>query len=154
MRLKKIAVTVSVTPYANAAARAVAGADVRREQPRRERDERDAEQEEDVDEEERPVDAAQLPQDGVVVDPDDPDRQEADGVADVRRPQPRELVREAVLAELRHLDVEDEQRRGDREDAVGERLEPRGAQRIASRPTVRPGGSSRSFSSASSTPGT
>src|SRR3954452_22364646 len=90
----------------------------------------------------------------MVVDPDDPDRQEADGVSDVRGPQLRELVCEALVAEVRHLDVEDEERRGDREHTVGERLEPRRGQRIASSPTVRPGGSSQSFSSASNTPGT
>ena len=104
----------------------VTGPDVGREQSRRERNEGDAEQEEDVDEEEDAVDAAELPQDRVVVHPDDPDGEEADRVADVGGPEPDKLVREAVLAELGNLDVQDEQRRGDREHAVGERLQPGG----------------------------
>src|SRR5206468_11986702 len=50
---------------------------------------------------------------------------EADRVADVGRPDLEQLVPERALAgpDLR-VDVEDQQRRGDREDAVGEGLEP------------------------------
>ena len=66
---------------------------------------------------------------------------EADDVADVRGPETHQLVREAVLAELGHLDGEDEQRRGDREDAVGERLQPGGRHALEQR--VEPDGQPR-----------
>jgi hypothetical protein len=59
----------------------------------------------------------------VVVDPDDPDRRERDGVGGEVRPLPAQLVREAdARPDAGDVEVEDEQRDGDRQNAVGERL--------------------------------
>jgi hypothetical protein len=49
-------------------------------------DERDPEQEVEIEEEQGAMDALDPPQDPVVVDPDDPDREERDQVGGKRRP--------------------------------------------------------------------
>ena len=58
---------------------------------------------------------------GVVIGPDDPDRDEADRVRGVARPDAKELLAERVAA---HREVEDQERRGKGEDPVRERLQP------------------------------
>jgi hypothetical protein len=88
-----------------------------------ERDER--EQEPDVQEQEDAVGTFDLLHERMVIDPDDADREEAHRVGHVRGPDLEETVPEVgrVLPDLR-IDVQDQQGRGDREDAVGERLQP------------------------------
>ncbi len=59
----------------------------------------------------------------MVVDPHDPDRDEADRVGGVLLPDVQELSAERVVELLGEPDVDDQQRGGDREDAVREGLE-------------------------------
>src|SRR5438552_2189728 len=66
--------------------------DVRREEPCRKRDERDDREEQHAKRQKRPVDAADLVHHRVVVDPDDPDGEEADRVSGVLRPDRQELL--------------------------------------------------------------
>ena len=71
------------------------------------------------------VDLAELAKHGVVIDPHDPDREEARRVGEVRRPEVEQRLAEIpVLLDVGDDDLEDEQRDRDREDAVRERLEP------------------------------
>ena len=66
----------------------------------------------------RAVDACQEPKDRMVIDPDDSDREEADGVRGIRRPEPQQLAPELAVRRRRH--GKDQQRDRDREHAVGE----------------------------------
>jgi hypothetical protein len=91
---------------------------------RRERQERDGQQQQQVEEEQRAVGARHRLHAVVVVDPDDPDREEARRVRQVRRPEVEQRVAEAAPRRGGDADLEHEQRRGDREDAVAESLEP------------------------------
>jgi hypothetical protein len=117
------AVAVSVAPVDERGGPRILVADVFGDQPRRERDERHHHQERDVQEQERPVRSLDLRHHGVVVHPDDPDRQEAHHVPGVRGPGASELrCRWALVRDL-GIDVQDQQGRRDREHAVGERLE-------------------------------
>src|SRR5204863_2604040 len=102
--------------------------DVLRDEARREREERDAQKQADVRDEEAPVGPLDLTHDRVVVDPHDPDRDEARRIRGVGRPDVHEALAEVrrVAYDLR-VDVQDQQRGGDREYAVREGLEPRGA---------------------------
>jgi hypothetical protein len=61
---------------------------------------------------------------GVVVDPDDADGEEAGGVGEVGGPQVQQLVAEVGSLDVRHPDLEDQERCRDREHAVAECLEP------------------------------
>ena len=61
-----------------------------------------------------------------MVHPDDADGQEADQIGGVRRPEVDQIPNE-VRAVRRDTEVENEERRRDREDAVAESLEPAGA---------------------------
>ena len=64
-----------------------------------------------------------------MVQPDDPDRQERSEVGEVRRPAGGEGTEEVAVGNLDgvwNLEVEDEQRDGDRHHAVAERLDPGG----------------------------
>ena len=65
----------------------------------------------------------------MVVDPDDPDHEEAHDVAGVRGPLLQQRLAEPVLGVLGHVDLQHEQRDGDREHAVAERLDPAHARR-------------------------
>ncbi len=98
---------------------------VLRHEPGGEGDERDTQEQENVQQEEGAIDLADLIHQRVMVHPDDADRQEADGVPDVRGPDVQQLSREASPAafDLR-VDVEDEQRRSDCNDTVSEGLQP------------------------------
>src|SRR5262249_49180947 len=62
----------------------------------------------------------------VMVDPDDPDRDEARDVRQIGRPDAGELVTEVRTARRGNTDFEYEERRSDREDAVAEGFEARG----------------------------
>ena len=104
----------------------VAAAELGGDQAGRERDEGHHHQEADVDEEEEPVDVPDLREDPVMVDPDDADGQETDGVGGVAGPDVQEPAAQVAGA---GPDVEDEEGGGDGEDAVAERLEPRGGHR-------------------------
>jgi hypothetical protein len=89
----------------------------------REGDGHNPHQQEEVTHEQRPVHLRYLGQQGVVVHPHDPDGQEADHVGEVVRP----VVSEHPGAEPLSADrqqVEDEDRDGDGEHAVAERLGP------------------------------
>src|SRR3989475_12923792 len=74
---------------------------------------------------ERAIGARHLAHDRVVVHPDEPDREEADRVSDVGRP---DVQQPGAQVGMRRADlgvhVEDEKRRGDSEHAVRERLQP------------------------------
>ena len=77
-------------------------------------------------------------EDGVMIHPDDPDRDEAHREPRVGRPQLQQPVRERVAAVgRRHLDLEHEQRDGDREHAIAERLQPGLAHAVHVRPARR-----------------
>ena len=82
----------------------------------------DEHQEENVDEQERAVGVSYLVEHGVMVDPHDADRDEAEAVRRVARPDVQQLVAEV---RSRGVEVEDEQRRRNGEDAVAERQESR-----------------------------
>jgi hypothetical protein len=90
----------------------------------RERYEGHAHQQQQVQNQQRVVDADDVLEDVVVVDPHDADAEEADHVAEVRRPETDQRFTE-VLARLDvgHADLDDQQRDRDREDAVAERLQ-------------------------------
>src|SRR4029079_1102836 len=61
----------------------------------------------------------------VVIDPHDPDREEARRAGEVRRPEVEDGATELPgLLDVGDDDLEDEQRDRDREDAVRKRLEP------------------------------
>ena len=105
---------------------------------RRERQEGDGQQEEVVDEQHRPVDPPDQRDGVVVVHPDDPDREEARHIGEVRRPEVEQLVAEVLGRGDREL--EHEQRRGDREHAVAERLEAAGAGLVHGRIVAERGG--------------
>ena len=104
----------------------VAGAAVAQvlgDERRRERHERDPHQQQQVDQVERPIDPREAVELGVVVEPDDPDCEKAREEREVRRPKLGECMPEAVLSRVGHLELEDQQRDRDREDAVAERLD-------------------------------
>ena len=63
------------------------------DQPGRERQERDEQQEQEVQPEEQPIGADHVARDRRVADPDPPDRQEADDIAEVGRPLAGERAR-------------------------------------------------------------
>jgi hypothetical protein len=100
-------------------------AEVIRNDPGRKRQKGDAAQHRDVREQEDAVGVADHHEERVVVDPPDPDDQERDGVGGVLRPRVRQRSAERT-ARRDHGDVDDQQRGGDREDAVREDLEPGG----------------------------
>ena len=87
---------------------------------RREWHEGDAHEQEKIDEEKGPIRFPDEREDDVVVDPHDPDREEAERIREVRRPDVEQPVADVVS---RDLHLEDEKRRRDGEDAVGERLQ-------------------------------
>ena len=60
----------------------------------------------------------------VVVDPHNPNGEEADGIGRVRRPQTAELVPELSVLGFWHFDLEDQQGDGDGQHPVTERAEP------------------------------
>ena len=72
-----------------------------------------------------PVDAIDHRHVGVMVDPPDANYQERNGVGGVLRPRVLEL-RPEVCTRSVHGDVDDQERRGDREDAVGKGFESAG----------------------------
>jgi hypothetical protein len=126
--LNSAAVSVSVMPYAIAAARAPSprmfsatsrvGKGMNATTIRKP----------DGDHQEGAVRVIDLFHHGVVVHPDDPDRQEADDVGDVGRPGALELMRERrtrrrARSEMA-VDAQDQERRRDGEHAVREGLEP------------------------------
>ena len=84
----------------------------------------------------RVVDAGDHVEHAVVVRPHDEDRQEADDEGHVGRPVGEQLVPEGGLAGVRgrHVQGEDEQRGGDGEDAVRERLDAAGLVDLERRP--------------------
>src|SRR6516162_2423934 len=87
---------------------------------RRKRDERDNQEQQQVDEHEGAVGTLDRSHVVVMVDPDDPDRDEARHVGEVGGPDARELVAELRAARAPDADLEYQQCRGDREDAVAE----------------------------------
>jgi len=96
------------------------------DQAGRKRDERHKHQERDVDQEEEAIHRFDLSEDGVVVDPDDADREEADGVSDVTGPV---LKQPGSKFAWSYPNVQDEQGCRNSEDAIAEGLEPRGGDR-------------------------
>ena len=97
--------------------------DVVGEQRGREGQERDPHQHEQVHEEEPAVGARDQLEHAVVVHPHDPDHHEREHVGDVGRPLVAERAREVAGAHVRDLDLEDQQRDRDRDDAVAEGFE-------------------------------
>ena len=107
---------------------AVLGQDVLIDERCRERDDPHGDQEQKVQVEEAPVDARAVLEKGVVIHPDDADREEAHEVRRVGRPEAQE--RGGQIGRVSgHAELQDEQRRRDREDAVAEGLEPARAHR-------------------------
>ena len=86
------------------------------------REERDGEQEEQVQSEEDAVDVVEVVGETGVRDPGGADRQEADEVHEIGRPTPQELLQRRTGRPERK--VEHEQRDGDGQHAVTERLHP------------------------------
>ena len=96
-------------------------------EPGRERQEGDRHQQQQVDAHEPVVQVLQALEDAVVCEPEPSDRDEARRVAQIGGPLIPDAGPQVVELGLRNVDVEDEQRDGDREDAVAERLRsPRG----------------------------
>jgi hypothetical protein len=85
---------------------------------------RHQQQEREVQEQQRPVHAAEPVEEGVVVDPDDADGAEADDVGGVVGPLRAQRAQQA-RAHVRHVQVEHQQRDGDREHAIAEGLRAR-----------------------------
>src|SRR3954469_4144383 len=112
---------------------AVVLAQVLRQQRRRPRQHRDQHEQQQIADQHGVVDDLNAPQHRVVVDPDHADGQERHDIGRVARPLLPQLVRErARRLRLRHPQLEHQQRDRDRDDAVGERLEPRLAQGYSS----------------------
>src|SRR4029453_9516365 len=110
-----------------------------------ERDQPGPQQQVQIQQQQRPVHLDDLGEDPMVVEPDDPDGQEADQVGDIAGPLGPQGVRERLaLAELWGADVDDQQGDGDGEPAVAEGLQPRGGHdpnrpgRARHRPTPSP----------------
>ena len=107
-----------------------------------ERDHGGRQQHGEVGEQDGAVDEANLVEDGVVVDPDDPDDQEADQVGQIRRPLVSEGRGKPTLPQFLargDAEVEDEQCDGDGEDSIAERPDPLAAhQSGGSRPIRSP----------------
>src|SRR5207247_9181765 len=93
-----------------------------------EREDPHGDQEQKVQVEEAPVDARAVLEKGVVIHPDDADREEAHEVRRVGRPEAQERGGQIGRVSW-HAELQDEQRRRDREDAVAEGLEPTRAHR-------------------------
>ena len=83
------------------------------------------EQQDEVEEQQGAVDGGDALEDVVVVDPDDADDDEAHDVRGVRGPLVREVTSEVARLRVGDAHLDDEQRDGDREDAVAERFESR-----------------------------
>ena len=96
---------------------------VRRHQGGGEREQADGEEEEQVQREDLVIHGLDPADHRVVVDPDDPDREERDRVRDVARPLRSQFPRQVPRARVRHVDVKHEERDRDREHAVGEGLQ-------------------------------
>ncbi len=69
------------------------------------------------------VDLTQACDRRVVIDPDDPDGEERDRVRGIARPHVGKLMAEVAAPRVRDVEIKHEQRDGDSEHAVGERLE-------------------------------
>ena len=110
-----------------------------RDQVGHERQHRDRHQQQQVEDQDRVVGGAQPADHRVVVDPDDPDRQERHDIGRVLGPVAEQRVSERVMRlDLRDVDPEHQQRDRDREHAVRERLEPVGRHRRRGSPGVVP----------------
>ena len=72
-------------------------------------------------------------EDAVVCEPDPSDRDEARGIAQVRRPLISDAAPQMIELGLGNADVENEQRDRDREHTVAERLGPAGVPAVAHR---------------------
>src|SRR5690348_3658424 len=88
------------------------------------RDQHDKQQQHQVEEQQHPVDLRDRSDQGMMVDPDDADHEEADQVGQEGRPLLVQLLNQGTVPVPRHGQVEREQRDGHGEDAVAERLEP------------------------------
>ena len=86
----------------------------------------DAEEEEEIENQEHVVGALDVIVEAVVIDPHDADECETDQEGKVKGPIGQELARKRAAGRRRNLDVEDQQRDGDGEDAVGEGFDARG----------------------------
>ena len=102
----------------------LAFADVLRDELRRERQERDQQQHDEVEPVERRVRRPQRARDRRVLQPDHADRQEARQEGQERRPLVEDRAQQVLRRVAVDAQLEHEQRRRDREDAVAERLEP------------------------------
>ena len=104
---------------------AVAFAQVSGDQVRAERKHADPQQQQQVQHQDRVIRAPEPADHRVMVDPDDPDRDERSDVRGICRPLVRQLVAERVARAGRwNLDVQNQQRDRHRDHPVGEGLEP------------------------------
>ena len=108
-------------------------ADVVREQPGGEREERDEQEQQQVQPDERGVGAIEVLGDRVVRQPGRADGGEADHVGQVRGPQVDDRAQQVLLGVGGDRDVEDQLGDGDGEHAVAEGLQPPGTETPAPR---------------------
>ena len=86
----------------------------------------DAEEQQEIENQEQIIGALDVSEEAVVIDPHDADESETDQEGKVKGPIGQELARKRAAGRRRNLDVEDQQRDGDGEDAVGEGFDARG----------------------------
>ncbi len=108
-------------------------AHVLRQELRRKGQERGEQEHEQIEPVERGVRGAQRTGDRRVLQPDDPDRQEARYVREQRRPLVHDCPQQVVTGALRDAELQDEQGDRDRKDAVAEGLQATERQLIARR---------------------
>jgi hypothetical protein len=102
---------------------------------RRERQQRHEREERQIEGEQRAIDVGQLVKRAVMPEPEDAGERERDEVAEEDRPQLPEAVPDVgsrrIARELRHLQLQHEQRHDDREDAIAEGSNARRAPQYA-----------------------
>ena len=110
----------------------------------RKRHDRDAHQQQAVPEQDGLVGDPHEREDPVVIHPHHQNHGEAHQVGDIGLPLAGQFREQrpfgSVRAEVRHLDIEDQQRDGDREDTVAEGIDAAGLLFLARRPFAVPGG--------------